>query len=177
MFEGWDSFFLLVGGAGGGLIGLLFVVVTLVQGTDARSKLRASSIYMAPIVFHLAAVLVLSAIADAPLALMVQDAAIGAAALVGLGFSVRAVIMLGPSKTFTPSHWTDIWAYGVLPLIAYLPLVAAAAEIWIAPRWAAPCMAASLIALLLLAIRNAWDLVTWISARGDSLDAPAEPGR
>jgi hypothetical protein len=96
--------------------------------------------------------------------------------VVGIWFSIRAVIMLGPSRAFTPAHWTDIWAYGVFPLAAYAPLAGAGAAVWLAPRWTALGMAVSLVALLLLAIRNAWDLVTWISAKGDTISLPAEPG-
>ncbi len=174
MFEGWDSFFLLVGGAGGALIGLLFVVVTLIGGNNAEMKLRASSVYMAPIVFHLAAVLVLSAIADAPVPPHLQGGVIAAGAAVGLWFSARAVIMLGFSKDIQTTHWTDIWAYGILPLAAYGPMAGAAAATWLAPAWAAPAMATSLVALLLIAIRNAWDLVTWITAKGSDLIDPAK---
>ena len=32
MFEGWDSFYLLVGGGAGALIGTMFVVATLTAG-------------------------------------------------------------------------------------------------------------------------------------------------
>ena len=176
MFQGWDSFFLLVGGAGGGLIGLLFVVVSLVRGPGERRNLRASSIYMTPSVFHLAAVLVLSAVADAPLPPPVIGAVIATAALVGAGFSLRTVTVLGPDRSFQPSHWTDIWCYGLLPLAACAPLAGAATAVWLAPAWAAPSLATALVALLLIAIRNAWDLVTWLSARGEAPDGPgAEP--
>ena len=166
MFEGWDNFFLLVGGAGGGLIGLLFVVVTLGgRPSDRETKLRATSVYMGPIVFHMAAVLVLSAFADAPLPSALQGAAFGLAALLGLVYCVRVVMALGVRRTLTPAHWTDVWCYGLLPLAAYAPLGLAAAAAWRAPAWAAPSLAVALVSLLLLGIRNAWDLVTWISAQ------------
>jgi hypothetical protein len=166
MFEGWDNFFLLVGGAGGGLIGLLFVVVTLGgRPRDRDAKLRGIGIYMGPIVFHMAAVLVLSAFADAPLPRSVQGVAFGAAALVGLAYCGRVVMALGVRRTLTPAHWTDVWCYGLLPMAAYVPLGAAAAATWRAPQWAAASLALALVSLLLLGIRNAWDLVTWISAQ------------
>jgi hypothetical protein len=34
MFSGWDSFFLLIGGAAGAMIGLLFVVASLPPGSS-----------------------------------------------------------------------------------------------------------------------------------------------
>jgi hypothetical protein len=172
MFEGWDNFFLLVGGAGGGLIGLLFVVITLGgRPRDREAKLRATSVYMGPIVFHMAAVLVLSALADAPLPGTGQGTAFALAALIGLAYCGRVVMALGVRRTLTPAHWTDLWCYGLLPLAAYVPLGLAAAAAWRAPQWAAPSLAVALVALLLLGIRNAWDLVTWISAQVDPPDA------
>ena len=58
MFEGWDNYFVLTGTASGGLIGLLFVVVTLTSGLERGRALRASGIYMTPTLVHFAVVLV-----------------------------------------------------------------------------------------------------------------------
>ena len=53
---------------------------------------------------------------------------------------------------------------------------AVAAAIWTqASAWAATALAALLMALMLLAIRNAWDLITWM-APGAPPDAAAPPG-
>ena len=170
MFEHWDSFYLLLGGASGGLIGLVFIVVTLIRGVDARTNLRSGSVFMSPIVFHLATVLVLSALATAPdLPWAAVGAIVGASALAGLVFAGRVIVMLGPSKAVRATHWSDIWAYGVVPALAYLVIAAAATDAWLAPDWTARVLAVGLVALLLGAIRNAWDLVTWITAKGDQL--------
>lgn len=170
MFEGWDSFYLLLGGASGGLIGLVFIVVTLIRGVDARTNLRNASVFMSPNVFNLAVVLVLSALATAPhVPASAFGVLIAAAALAGAVCCGRVVWMLGPTRAITASHWTDIWAYGVMPLAAYAVVGAAAAAVWLAPDWAARVLAAGLVALLLSAIRNAWDLVTWITAKGPDL--------
>ena len=175
MFEGWDSFYLLIGGAAGALIGLFFIVVTLMRGGDAEIRLRSASVYMSPTVAHLAMVLALSALATAPrIPEPAYGAIFGGCALVCMGFAGRALFMLGSGAIKAP-HWTDFWAYGAGPFVACLVLAASVAAIWLAPAWAARGIAASLIALLLIAVRNAWDLVTWIAAKGDQLDAPAEP--
>ncbi len=68
-----------------------------------------------------------------------------------------------------PAHWTDIWTYGVAPTVAFL-VAAAAVAVWLMPDWAALVLAISLVALLVSSIRNAWDLVTWITAKVDQLD-------
>ena len=169
MFEGWDSFYLLIGGAAGALIGLLFIVVTLIRGGDAAMLLRTTGVYMTPTVAHLAMVLLLSAVATAPSISVATDGAIfGVCALACLGFAGRALLMFG-IRSVKATHWSDILAYGVAPFALCTALAVSAAACWLSPAWAARGIAASLLGLLLLAIRNAWDLVTWISAKGDEL--------
>lgn len=169
MFENWDSFFLLIGGAAGGLIGLLFIVVTLMQGGDSGLRLKSASVYMTPTVAHLAMVLTLSALATAPrLSPTTAGVVFGACALTCLVFTGRASLMLITSAV-KATHWSDLWGYGLAPLATSLGLAVSAASVWFAPEWAARGIAASVIAMLLIAIRNAWDLVTWITAKGDQL--------
>lgn len=168
MFEGWENFYLLIGGAAGALIGLLFIVVTLLRGGSAGLQLKAAAAYMTPTVAQLALVLVMSATATAPhLAASVAGGLFLTAALVCLGFTGRALWMLGGGGINAP-HWSDVWGYGVAPFIAAGGLAAAALSAWFAPDWTACSIAASLVAMLLIAVRNAWDLVTWISAKGPS---------
>src|SRR4051794_7736292 len=123
MFEHWDSFYLLVGGAAGALIGLLFVVATLTRGRDRDSALHGASIYMSPVVLHLALVLTISALATAPgLQLATMGALIGAGAAVAIVASARVVYHLSIGKSFAVPHWSDLWFYGLFPLAADLAL-------------------------------------------------------
>jgi hypothetical protein len=169
MFEGWDNFYLLIGGAAGGLIGLLFIVVTLLGGGDGSLKLRAASVYMTPNVAHLAMLLTLSALAAAPrLTDPARAVIVIAGAIACMAFNGRALFMLG-AGAINPSHWSDLWGYGVAPFVAALALAGSAATAWTSPEWAARGIALSMIAMLLLAVRNAWDLVTWITAKGNEL--------
>src|SRR4051794_30315587 len=101
MFEHWDSFYLLVGGAAGALIGLLFVVATLTQGAqNPDSALRGASVYMTPVVVHLGTVLVISALAAAPsLSTDICGLVIGALALGDLAASGRVIVHLRIRKS------------------------------------------------------------------------------
>jgi hypothetical protein len=178
MFEHWDSFYLLVGGASGGLIGLLFVVATLTRGRDRDSALFGASIYMSPVVMHLAFVLAISAVAAVPGVHMATAAAvIGLCGLVGVACSGRVIYHLAFVKTFAGAHWTDLWCYGVAGLGTDLLLAGSALAVVFADAdLAARLVATSVVLILLLAIRNAWDLVTWISAiqnTGGTLPATA----
>ncbi len=174
MFEGWDSFYLLVGGAAGGMIGLFFIVVTLIRG--GGMKLRGASVYMTPTVAHLAMVLLLSAIATAPhIPLPAAGVIFGACALTCLGFTGRALVMF-LTQSVQAAHWSDIWGYGVWPFVCCLTMVGSVAMIWVSPVWATRGIAASVIFMLLIAIRNAWDLVTWITAKDGDMQTPPPAG-
>ena len=166
MFEGWGEFYLLVGAAAATLIGLLFVVVTLTSDRERSSVLHAASLYMSPVVLHLAFVLVLSAAALAPL-LSATGFGLVCAALagIGLGVSVRVTLGIRRSTLASTPHWSDAWCYGVAPACLYLGLAAVSATA-LAHAAATPGeLAAATIGLLLISIRNAWDLVTFLAPR------------
>ena len=163
MFEGWDSYYLMVGSSAGALIGLLFVVVTLTSGMGRDQAVRGQAVYMTPTVFHLGVVLALSCITAVP-RLTPQATAwlIGVGGLAGLGYATFSTVMIRSPKTKAP-HWSDVWYYGAAPATMHLGLIAAAIAIGCGVGGAIYALAALLIALLLIAIRNAWDLVTWLA--------------
>jgi hypothetical protein len=66
------------------------------------------------------------------------------------------------------AHWTDKWFYGVCPTAIYALLGAVAVGFWTGCQWAADGLAVVLTAGILLAIRNEWDLITWIVPRGST---------
>jgi hypothetical protein len=164
MFQGWDSFFLLIGGACGALIGLLFVVASLPTGLERQNRMRGASLYMSPTVFHFAVVLVISGVALAPRLSVLETGAVlglcGAVGAIHLGYVSWAI---GSPKTPDPPHWSDVWCYGVAPLVLYAGLAAAGASTLSRQPWAAEAVAGLAMLLLLIAVRNAWDLVTWLA--------------
>ncbi len=167
MFEGWDGFYLLIGSAAAGLIGLLFVVTTLMSGIERPRALQAASLYTSPILFHFAVVLVISALTAVPrLPSPATGLIIGGCALVGMIYALRTASRLHNRASSSEAHWSDFWCYGVAPAAVYVGLGAAAAGIWISPRAAAYGVAPALLAVLLISIRNAWDMVTWLAPRG-----------
>ena len=170
MFGAWDNFYILLGSAGGALIGLLFIVVTLTAGLDREQALRGASRYMTPTLTAFSAVLLVSAIASAPLRPGLQRAALVVLALVLL---VRALVnvkrMFFPEGG-APTHWTDPWWYAAAPAAAYLALACVAGA-------GSPLgVGAVAVALLMLGVRNAWDLITWIAPGGAGGGATPPPG-
>ena len=167
VFKGWDNFYLMIGSAGGALIGLLFVVVTLTSGFERAKVLRATTLYMTPTAVHFGVVLVTSAVALAP---RLPSSAVGIlfalSAVAGLVNAIWACLGIRAGIPGSePPHWSDLWFYGVLPAVAYVALLGTSVALWLETAWAAHATAACLLALLLLGIRDAWDLVTWMAPR------------
>jgi hypothetical protein len=177
MFEGWDGYFVLLGTAAGGLIGLLFVVASLTGNIERSRALWAAGIYMTPIAVHFAFVLSISAITQVPRLSPPQTAVlIGGFALLGLSAAVRSCLGITETrKGPNPPHWSDFWGYGAAPAAIYVLALGLAAAIAARAEWAVQALAALLLILLLLAIRNAWDLITWM-APGGTPPPPAPPG-
>lgn len=172
MFDGWENFYVIVGSAAGALIGLLFVVATLTAGYDRSHVLRGVNLYMTPTAVHFAVVLASSAVAMAPrLTVSTTAAALGLGALVGLANAARACIGIGVRRPDREApHWSDFWLYGAGPAAIYVGLGGASVALWAGVGWAVQATAALLLALLLVGIRNAWDLVVWMAPqrKGDA---------
>jgi hypothetical protein len=168
VFAGWTDFYFLLGSSAAGLIGLLFVVVTLTAGSQNPNTERGRHLFMTPVVFHFAVVLTISALCTSeqmgsqPLAFV-----IGAASLIGLCYMGNGAIQLRNPKV--TQHWTDFWYYGALPLMGYALMLVSAIAVGMRADWASMALAAVILGFLLLGIRNAWDLVTWIAPRTQAL--------
>jgi len=181
MFEHWDSYFAMLGTAAGGLIGLLFVVVTLTSNFERSQALKGTSIYMTPTAIHFAAALSICAAALAPnlaprtaATLMALPVAVGLANAVRAGVGIR-----GFTGQTGAVHWSDFWSYAAAPAVVYAALIVALGGVWTGKAWGVGALASGLLLLLLVAIRNAWDLVTWMAPQGSfdphALTPPSEP--
>ncbi|HLG90253.1 MAG TPA: hypothetical protein VKZ79_24040 [Alphaproteobacteria bacterium] len=167
MFGPWEPFYQMTGEVAATLIGLLFIVITLTSSRPSSGVTSGMRLFTTPTLFHLVSVLVISALALAP----DGDDGIRAAAmlvwaLLGLIYAIgRFVGLRGIAE---PTHWSDSWYYGVAPSVVYLALAAAASLALAGFPHAVSFVAICLMALLLVIIRNAWDLVTWLAPRRDS---------
>jgi hypothetical protein len=173
MFEGWGEFYLMAGSSAAVLIGLIFVVVTLMHDQPRSTVLAGARLYMGPVVLQVSFVLVLSA---AALARGVTPGAMELIAAVvavwGLARAVRSVVGIRSREAGIEEapHWTDQWFYGIIPGGLYALLGALAWAFWAGREWAPQAMAAVITAMLLNAIRNEWDLVTWLAPRPDKAE-------
>ena len=155
--ERWREFYVLVGTAGATLLALLFVAVSLGVGFLSDKKTAPTRAFYSPVVVHFTSIFFLSAIALVPAHRIAFYAAmIGACAMIGLAVSLFVTVQL------LRHDWTnykqDHLAYALLPMIAYLALLVAAAMIWSENQMALDVLAGALLTLLIVNVRNAWDL-------------------
>jgi len=62
----WNSFYVIVGSSAGALIGLQFVVLTLIAERPRSGTAEAGAAFATPSVVHFGVVLLLSAVVSAP---------------------------------------------------------------------------------------------------------------
>ena len=159
----WETYFFMVGSSATGLIGLLFVVITLTSELDGERAASGSRTFVTPTVVHFSAVLLISAIAVMPgLPPHTVALAIGIPAFLGFAYVTRIVSRLVrgiPSVT----HWTDYIFYGLFPAAVYVLILWSAYGLWSEAAYGHYGVGIGALALLLVGIRDAWDLATYLA--------------
>jgi hypothetical protein len=157
----WNSFYVIVGSSAGALIGLQFVVLTLIAERPHARMEEAGAAFATPSVVHFAVVLLLSALISAPWH------ALGIVALFwglgGLGGVVYAVIVarrLKTQKLYKPV-FEDWLFHVVLPIAAYAMLAFSAFMARTYERPALFLAGFATLVFLFVGIHNAWDAITW----------------
>ena len=174
MFAAWQPFYQMTGGAAATLTGLLFLVISLMAGRELSTTSQGTRFFTTPTMFHLVSVLVISGLALSPgNGIGYQNIIMIAWAAGGLVYTLtRAIGIRGLS---TIPHWSDFWWYGFWPAAIYVALAAATATAWLRAPHGVYVLSLCVTALLVLAIRNAWDLVTWLAPRRPDEQPPAAP--
>src|SRR5580698_5598173 len=160
----YRDFNMLVGTAAATLLALLFVAVSLVAGYLTEERQSATRTFMSPIVVHFASVFFLSAVALFPSHQAKFFATlIGATALIGGVISTYITIQV--VRTDLTNYVEDYLAYGLLPGLSYLALLAAAVSIYLERDFGLNALAGALLLLAIVNIRNAWDLMLSMARR------------
>ena len=173
---GWESFYVIVGSSGAALIGVQFVVMTLVAGMRRRTPRNTIGAFATPTVVHFASALLVSLIMTAPWPSLPPAAlALGACGLAGLGYGAIVFRRARRQDDYRPV-WEDWLWYAVLPCAAYASLALASLALARSFRTASFGVAAAATGLLLIGIHNAWDSVTHlvVSAARDGSGSPTE---
>jgi len=153
----WHEFFFMFGTVGATLVALLFVAVSLGTGFVTTERAAGTRTFFSPVVIHFTAVLFVSAVTLVPgHQAMFFAWLIGACAAIGLAVSTFTTVQMMRNDWSTLLQ--DRLAYGLLPAASYAALLAAAYMIATEKVWALEVLGGSLLVLLIVNIRNAWDL-------------------
>jgi lipid-A-disaccharide synthase-like uncharacterized protein len=177
--SGWDNFYVIVGSSGAALIGLQFVVITLITESRRRTTLSSVAAFGTPTVVHLAGALLLSAIMSAPWhSVRAVSVTLGVFGILGLAYCAMVIIHARRQTVYKPV-WEDWLWHMVLPSCAYAAVALSAFLLREDGRAVSFVIAGSALGLLLISIHNAWDTVTYIvvedpgSGDGDAADHSA----
>src|SRR5207244_6646500 len=121
--DGWENFYVIVGSSAGALIGLQFVVMTLLADMPiAHSDAQAGEAFGTPNVVHFGVVLLLSAVVSAPWQSIAAVAVLWG--LMGVGGMVYAVVVSRRMREQTVfAVVLEDWLFHVLlQLLAYASL-------------------------------------------------------
>jgi hypothetical protein len=167
----WSSFYVMTGSSAAALIGLMFVVISLVRGWEMQTSQDGISTFSTPTVMHFGAVLLISAVLSAPWhALVYAGVSVAVVGFFGLGYVFRVGFRTKRYLDYRADldDWT--W-YIVLPFAAYGVIALGGVALWLFTTKALFAIGGGVVLLLLIGIRNAWDVVTFLAARG-----PTPPG-
>jgi hypothetical protein len=157
MLHEWHEFFFMVGTSGATLMALLFVAVSLGTGFLTDERAAGTRTFFSPVVIHFTGVFFVSAVCLVPGHKVTYFAySIAACALIGLAVSGFATVQM--LRYSWSQLLEDRLAYGLLPAAGYAALLAAAWMIAAEKPLALDVLAGSLMLLLIVNIRNAWDL-------------------
>jgi hypothetical protein len=143
VLQGWYGFFSLIG--------------------TASATLRA---LLSPTVVHFSAVLAACLVAVAPVrSWALGGVLVGVDGLFGAAYGAfvwRSIVRHG---MMAKMDLDDRFGYAVVPVIAHALTIAAAVLLLLRSGWGCGLLALAMGLLLLVGIRNAWDMTSWIVMR------------
>jgi hypothetical protein len=158
----WQNFYVIVGSSAGALIGLQFVVMTLIAIMPiARAEAQAGHTFTTPTVVHFGVVLLLSAVGSAPwegiIAVAVLWGLVGVSGVVYIAIVARRMGQQTAYQAVFEDRLFHVW----LPFAAYAMLAVSAGMAYFHARLGLYLVGAVALLLLFTGIHNAWDTVTY----------------
>lgn len=156
----WKDFFVMIGTASGVIVGATFVVATLASELKARAMGMRG--FITPTAVHLGSVLVGSAILAVP-----TLTAVSLAVLLGAGGLAGAIYSLIVCSRIWHLNLDldDRISYALLPVVIYIAMTVAAILVFWRVTEAFEILAVSMVVLLIIGIRNAWDMANFMITR------------
>lgn len=170
---GWENFYVIVGSSAGALIGLQFVVMTLIAdgrakaiSKDRKTSSRQISAFGTPTVIHFGAALLIAAGMSAPWESVAGlRATLGIFGIVGTAYAVTVIHHALSQKGYKPVLEDWIF-YAALPLTSYALLFVAAFLLASNVNNSLFMVGIVALSLLFIGIHNSWDTVTYMVIGG-----------
>ena len=163
LLAGWDNFYVITGGAAGGLTGLTFVVITLAADAH-RVRPVGVKAFVTPTIVHFGAVLALAAFLSVPghtiASLSLGLGMLGLAGLVYIATIAAAIHRMKGDYLPVPEDW--VWNV-ILPALCFGVLLIMALLFPIRTKPSLYGVAAAIMLLMIVGIHNAWDIAVWNS--------------
>jgi len=157
----WDGFYTVAGSAAGALIGLQFVVMTLLAERPPIRAAEAGAAFATPTIVHFGVALFLSALLHAPWRTIAVAAALwGLTGVGGLAYAFVVARRMRKQSAYRPG-FEDWLFHGVLPSAAYATLALSPFAVVSQTREALFCVGGATLLLLFIGIHNAWDSVVY----------------
>ena len=159
----WSNFYVITGTAAATLIGLVFVINTLAMSARRTVSGEGISVFSTPTIIFFACALFISLAASTPWGavtpLRVTLVVLGAA---GVLYAVVVGVNTARQTAYTPG--LDDWAwYVAAPACGFVLLLASAAALRGGGGWPTFGIAGAAAFFVFLGIRNAWDVVTYLT--------------
>jgi len=164
VLSGWENFYVIVGSSAGALIGLQFVVMTLIADIPLRTRDNAEQVghtFATPTVVHFGAVLLLSGLLSVPWHTLAPAAVLwGLLGFIGMVYAAVVTRRMRTQRSYRP-ELEDWLFHAVFPFVAYVTLAVSAICGYTESSNSLFGVACASMLLLFIGIHNAWDAVTY----------------
>jgi hypothetical protein len=160
--EEWESFYVIVGGAAGALIGLQFVVMTLIAEKPPLRVSEAGPAFTTPTIVHFGTALLLSALLRAPWQTTAPVATLwGLVGLAGVIYTIVVARRMRRQGAYQPD-FEDWLFHTAVPAAAYATLLVSAFGATAHADEALFAVGTAALVLLFVGIHNSWDSIAYL---------------
>ena len=162
----WHDFYVLGGTASATLIGLMFVAASIGASYFEEKNAAGLRLFLTPTVVHFSAILITCLLVTVPTHTWTSfGALLLAASVIGIAYSAWVAIDMKRRRFYDTVDIFDRLWYALTPMAGYFIVMIAACGLMAQRRGSLDLLAAGLGVLLLLGLRNAWDMTVWVVIR------------
>jgi hypothetical protein len=161
----WHDFYVLGGTAAATLVGLTFVAASIGASYFEEKNAAGLRLFLSPTVVHFSAVLIASLLVMVPGTGTSLGALLLAGSVIGVAYSAWVAIDMRRRLLYQSVDFFDRLWYALTPMAGYLVVMMAAVGLLARRQGCLELLATGLGVLLLVGMRNAWDMAVWIAIR------------